>query len=317
VRVGLFTDALSHMSRRDALAWCADRGLDAVELGVGGWSPRPHLELDLLLREPGERDRLQGELREHGLELACVNAAGNVLHPDPAVRAVHEGALRGALELAQRLGVGTVVTMSGSPGPRAVRPATGQIGVFAVWSLTPDDEPLWRWQFDEVVGPFWEELSRTASADAPDVRICLELHPGVTVYGVDTFAVLAERTGPNVGVNLDPSHFWWQGIDPVAVVDALGDRIGFAHGKDTTIYPDRVRLRGVIDAAYPVDPARAPWHFSAVGDGHEVGEWRRLLAALRRAGYDGVVSIEYEDPVRAPEEAIEASAATLREAMAA
>ena len=66
---------------------------------------------------------------------------------------------------------------------------------------------------------------------------------------------LAAVTGPNIGVNLDPSHFWWQGIDPLAVVEALGDRIGFAHAKDTTVYPDRVRLNGVNDHRFPPDPA--------------------------------------------------------------
>src|SRR5436305_1240124 len=82
---------------------------------------------------------------------------------------------------------------------------------------------------------------RRAAEIAPDVRICLELHAGLAAYNPASFLQLAEVTGRNVGVNLDPSHFWWQGIDPLAVVEALGDRIGFAHAKDTTVYSDRVR----------------------------------------------------------------------------
>ena len=76
MRVGLFTDGLAHLGRREALQWCAERGIQDLEMGVGTWSPRPHLDLARLLAEPAERDRLQGELREHGQRLACVNAAG-------------------------------------------------------------------------------------------------------------------------------------------------------------------------------------------------------------------------------------------------
>src|SRR4051794_4757647 len=132
MRIGLYTDGLAHLDRRAALRFCAERGIGDVELGVGTWSPRPHLDLVAALREPAERDRLSGELREHGLRLAAINAAGNPLHPEPGERRRAEGALRGAIELAGLLGVERVVTMSGCPGGRQ----GGPVGVFAVWSLS-------------------------------------------------------------------------------------------------------------------------------------------------------------------------------------
>jgi sugar phosphate isomerase/epimerase len=119
-----------------------------------------------------------------------------------------------------------------------------------------------------------------------------------------------------VGINLDPSHFWWQGVDPASVIEHHADAIGFAHGKDTLLHADRIRAHGVLDARYPVDPETAPWHFVAVGDGRPEEEWRALLAALRSSGYDGVVSIEHEDPRMSAEASIEASAATLRSVLA-
>ena len=102
--------------------------------------------------------------------------------------------------------------------------------------------------------------------------------------------------GPNVGLNLDPSHFWWQGIDPMTVVEVLGNRIGFSHGKDTLLYPDRIRRDGVLHFQPPADPALAPWHFAPVGEGHNTATWAALFKAMQKAGYDGVVSIEHEDP---------------------
>src|SRR6201999_3826957 len=99
LRVGLFTDGLAHLTRAEALEWCAERGIQDLEMGVGTWSPRPHLDLPRLLAEPAERDRLQGELREHGQRLACVNAAGNALHPAAGARAEAQASIRGAIEL--------------------------------------------------------------------------------------------------------------------------------------------------------------------------------------------------------------------------
>jgi sugar phosphate isomerase/epimerase len=315
MRVGLYTDALPELDRRGVLEWCAERGIADVEMGVGAWGPepRPHLDLGRLLAERGERNRLEGDLAEHGLRLACVNAAGNVLHPDPLARADAQARLLGALELADALGVDRVVTMSGCPGARSASP----IGVWAVWSNVADDEALFAWQFEQEVAPFWRELSRRAAEIAPDVRICLELHAGLAAYNPASFAELAAVTGPNIGVNLDPSHFWWQGIDPVAVVEALGDRIGFAHAKDTTVYPDRVRLNGVNDHRFPPDPDVNSWHFSAVGEGHDDATWTALLAAIRAAGHDGTVSIEHEDPRYDGAEGVERSLAGLRRALAA
>jgi sugar phosphate isomerase/epimerase len=312
MRIGLFTDGLSHLSRKDAFSWCTEHRLIDVEMSVGAWGERTHLDLAGLLARQTERDQLAGDLGEAGLRLSAVNAAGNPLHPDPVARAQAQSALQGAIELAALLGVDRVVTMAGCPGGRS----GGPIGVFGLWSTSNDDEGIWAWQMEAEVGPYWRKLSDWAAAAAPDVRICLELHPGVSVYSVDTYRALRTYAGPNVLVNLDPSHFWWQGADPVRVIEQLHGVIGWCHGKDTTLYPDRIAVRGVLDHVFPPDPATSSWHFSAVGDGHDVPTWTALLAALRSAGYDGVVSIEHEDPSLTPQECIARSADTLTEALA-
>ena len=204
MQIGVFNDGLAHMPREQAFAWCAERGIGRIEMGVGGWAQATgQLDLSGLLREASARDRLLGELREHGLGLSCVNAAGNPLHPHPEVGARHAAAVRGAIELAHLLGVETVVTMSGCPGSRD----GGHTPVFAPWALTPDDESLWEWQLEHRLGPFWRELSSWAADAAPGVTICLELHPGASAYSPGSYRRLAEHAGPNLGVNFDPSHF--------------------------------------------------------------------------------------------------------------
>ena len=160
----MFNDGLAHLSRADALRWCAERDIRHIEMGVGGWRQADHLDLDALLRDAGERDRLLGELREHGIELVCVNAAGNPLHPDAAVGERHAALLRGAVELAALVGCDRVVTMSGCPGGRD----GGSTPVFASWPVVPDDESLWEWQYEHRLAPFWRELAAWAAHGGPE-----------------------------------------------------------------------------------------------------------------------------------------------------
>ena len=136
MRIGVFSDSLSKLPRREMFAWCAERGIGDVELGVGAWGPwpRPHLDL-ATIGSSGERDRLKGELREHGLRLSAVNAAGNLLHPDPAKRKDAQTRFRAAVDLAVGLGVKRVITMSGCPAGAG----GGALGVFPCWATSADE----------------------------------------------------------------------------------------------------------------------------------------------------------------------------------
>jgi sugar phosphate isomerase/epimerase len=312
MRIGVFSDSLPKLPRREMFAWCATRGVQDVELGVGAWGPwpRPHLDL-ATIGQAAERDRLKGELKEHGLRLSAVNAAGNLLHPDPAKRNDAQARFRAAVDLAVAFGVKRVVTMSGCPAGAG----GGSLGVFPCWATSADDEKLFTWQMENEVGPFWRTTSQWLAKNAPEVMICLEMHPGVTVFNTAGFQALAPFVGRNVGLNLDPSHFWWQGIDPLTVVEELGDRIGWMHGKDTILNQERIRRQGVLHFAPPSDPAKAPWHFASVGEGRDTAAWATLLRAVRKAGYDDVISIEHEDPRYDGEEGTSRSLAGLKRAL--
>jgi len=311
MRIGVFSDSLARLGRRELFAWCAKRGIADIELGVGAWGPwpRPHLDL-ATVGERAERDRLAGELREYGIRLGAVNAAGNLLHPDPAKRADAQARFKAAVELAVALGVNRVITMSGCPAGAG----GGSLGVFPCWATSADDERLFAWQLEHEVGPFWRQTSDRLAKDAPGVMVCLEMHPGVTIFSSAGFEALLPYIDRHVGLHMDPSHFWWQGIDPVTVVEAFGDRIGWSHGKDTLLYPDRIRRHGVLHFA-PPDPAQAPWHFAPVGEGHDDATWAKLFDAMRAAGYDGVISIEHEDPRYDGEEGTQRSLDGLRRAL--
>jgi sugar phosphate isomerase/epimerase len=313
MHVGLLTDAFTHLSLSQTLAWCASHGIDNVELGTGGYSPAPHADLEELSDSEAARQQLLSEIASSGLSLGALNVSGNPLHPDPQIGRLHDAQLRSTVLLAGELGVTRVIAMSGCPGG----PGDGSWPVFAGGAWLPDMEGLWDWQWTERIAPYWRELSRWAGEAAPEVRICLELHPGTSIYNAESFRLLREVTGDNVMVNLDPSHFWWQGMDPVQVIEDLPGWIGWSHGKDTLIKDSRMALTGCLDFRWPRDAAEMPWHFCAVGAGHPAGTWVRLVAALIGSGHDHTISIEHEDPNLTPEGGVLASLRGLREALAA
>jgi len=312
VNVGLFTDALSHRTLADVLTWCGEREIAAVELGVGGYSSAPHADLSNLLVERSARNELIRATADAGVTVAALNVSGNPIHPDERVAAKDDSALRGAVELAELLGVSRVVAMSGCPGG----PGGGGWPIFAGGAWLPDMVGLWEWQLTERIEPYWRAISGWAAEMGPNVSICLELHPGTSIYNAESYHRLRQVTGPNILVNLDPSHFWWQGIDPLQAIDDLAGSIGYAHGKDTRLLPKNIARHGVLDFRWPSAAGGTPWHFAAVGTAHSAEEWRQLLDALRRAGYDDVVSIEHEDPRYEPEAGIDASVEGLLAAMA-
>ncbi len=181
MKIGVYSDSLPKLNRRELFAWCAERGVTDIELGVGAWGPwpRPHLDI-ATVSTAAERDRLRGELREFGIRLAAVNAAGNLLHPDPAKRLDAQTRFRAAVDLAVALGVKRVITMSGCPAGAG----GGSLGVFPCWATSADDERLFDWQMANEVGPYWHATSEWLAKLAPDMMVCLELHPGVTrVHG--------------------------------------------------------------------------------------------------------------------------------------
>ncbi|MGH2819207.1 MAG: sugar phosphate isomerase/epimerase family protein, partial [Actinomycetota bacterium] len=161
-------------------------------------------------------------------------------------------------------------------------------------------------QWDEAI-PFWEEMAGRA-ADSGIDRIAFELHPLHLVYNVPTLLRMREALGPILGINLDPSHLFWQQMDPLAVIRALGDAVHHVHLKDTQLVPDQVALAGVLDQRPFEDPANRAWTFRTVGVGHDRAFWSSFIAGLRSVGYDDVLSIENEDPYQPAEEGVRQAA---------
>ena len=136
-----------------------------------------------------------------------------------------------------------------------------------------------------AVGREIDSLLEGMGKDAADrnVKIGLELHGGFLVHTPATLLRLREAVGEVIGANLDPSHLWWQGIDPVAAIKILGKEgaIHHFHAKDTYIDPDNVNMYGLTDMQSYANMQERAWLFRTVGYGHDLKTWADILSALR------------------------------------
>ena len=307
MKLGLVTEGMIHRPLDGMMDWL-DANAPAVrllEVGTGGYSPLGHSPLEF---DGEERRRWLAHIRSRGFEIGAFNVSGNPLHPDGAISVRHDSDLRRTIELAADLGVDRIVAMSGCPGPDD---GTGKVPHFAANAWLPDYSGIAARQWNNRVRPYWEEINSLVDAVSPSLLICLELHPGAHVFNVDTFERL-NHAAPRVGVNLDPSHLFWQRMDPLAVIDRLGRHIGHGHAKDVRYHDGGLALNGLLDNRWPGDPLTIPWDFAAVGYGdHTADWWAGFAAALSGKTNALCFSIEHEDRLYAPEDGVVTSARTL------
>ena len=313
MEIGLYTDSLANLPFERALDVAADAGARAIEIATGGQSRAPHLRIDELLASAERRRAFTAAFSERGLRIAALNCSAWPLHP--VVGATHETLIERTLELASELGVTKIVSMSGSPGD-----GPGASTVTWAWYPWPEDSVAFGRRSWDAAVDFWGRMA--ATAEHLGIRqIAFELHPLHVVYNVPTLEAFRAAVGGAIGANLDPSHLFWQGMDPIAVIRALGSAVYHVHLKDTEIVPGEVALAGVLDSRPFSNPRERAWTFRTIGRVHPEAFWTDFVRALGDAGYDDSLSIEQEDPYASPEEGVREAAAyasaILRQAMEA
>jgi sugar phosphate isomerase/epimerase len=295
VKLGVFTVVFGDLPLTAALDRVVAFGLDAVEIGTGNYPGDAHNVAEL-----------KREVEARGLEISALSCHGNPLHPDAELAKRSHETFRRTLELANELGVGTVIGFSGCPGdgPTAAQPNW----VTCAWP--PEYLDVLEWQWTERAIPYWTEEARVAREAG--VRVALEPHPGFLVYNPETALRLREAAGPEIGVNFDPSHFVWQGIDPLLAVRELREAIFHVHAKDVYVDPHNRARNGVLDTKHYSRFGERSWSFRSVGYGQGEKFWRDFVSALRMVGYDGVLSIEHEDGLASVEEGLSRAVEVLR-----
>ena len=299
MKLGVLTNLFGKMSLEEALTKFEALGIEAVEIGCGGYPGKAHCDPKILLNDQKALDEFKATLARHHVELSNLSAHGNPVHPDKKIaKAFHDDFIDAVL-LAEKLGVDTVVTFSGCPGgsPDDKMPN---------WATCPWPEEfraVLKYQWDEVLIPYWKKTAEFARNHGV-TKIAFEMHPGFCVYNPETMLRIRDAVGETLGANFDPSHLIWQGVDPVAGIKALEGAIYHFHAKDTKVNKYNVAKYGVLDTKRYQDEANRSWIFRSVGYGNGLDYWRDIISTLRLVGYDKVMSIEHEDSLMTPEEGL-------------
>jgi sugar phosphate isomerase/epimerase len=293
--VTLFTGQWADLPLAELAEKAAAWGFDGLELACWG----DHFEVDRALAEPEYCTDRRGVLERHGLRCFALGAhlVGQaicdpidtrhqaVLPPEVWGDGEPEGVRQRAAErmkdtarAAARFGVTQVNGFTGSP----------------IWHLLYSFPPN---DFDEVEHGYEEVAERFGPImdvfEREGVRFGLEVHPTEIAYDFVTTRMLLAALGrrDSFGINLDPSHFAHQFLDPAAFAVEFADRIYHVHVKDSKRNLDG--RRSILASHLNFGEPERGWDF--VSPGHGDVDFEALFRALNRIGYTGPLSIEWED----------------------
>ncbi len=275
MNIGILTNCLRQRTLPEIIAWAGANGFSALELAA--WPHDPNKvdpSLDVVNFDQARADELNALARQHNITFTCLTFCENTLDRDPAKREAIVEHLYRMMDAAQMLGVATVCTFIGR-----------------------DETKTQAQNFDEMVRVFTPLLKYAA---ARNLRIAIENcpMPGWQFEGLPgnlAYAPLlwdemfARLPHTNFGLNLDPSHLVWLGVNYYDIVPKYASRIFHSHAKDTEIYADKRAYDSILNSGW-----NTWWQYRLPGKG-EI-DWKRWANVLRANGYDGVLSIEHEDP---------------------
>ena len=310
MKLGVLTNVFRELSLEEALAKFKTMGIEALEIGCGGYPGKEHCDPQKLLSDDAALTAWLDTIKKYGMEIAALSVHGNPVHPDKAMAEKFHNEFVNTVLLAEKIGIDTVVTFSGCPGgsPEDKMPN---------WVTCPwpnEYGEVLKYQWNEVLIPYWKKTVEFAKAHGV-TKIALEMHPGFCVYNPETLLKLRAAVGDVIGANFDPSHLIWQGVDPVAAIRKLAGAIYHFHAKDTKVDKYNTAENGVLDNKHYRDELHRSWIFRAVGYGNTQQYWRDMISALRLAGYDKVMSIEHEDSLMTGEEGLRHAAEFLKQSI--
>ncbi len=309
MKLGFLTVMFGDMPLKEVFDATRPLGLEAVEIGTGNYPGDAHAPLQELLKSKPKRDELLALIKGEGLILSALSCHGNCLHPDDAFAKKSQQVQTDTIKLAEMLGVGVVIDFSGCPGSDE----GAKLPSWVTCAWPPDYIEALEWQWDKKVIPYWSKQAKFAKDHG--VKIGFEMHPGFVVYNTETLLKIRKACGNNLGANFDPSHLFWQGMDPIECVRVLGKAIFHVHAKDSMVYPQNARVNGVLDAKHYGDEMNRSWLFRTCGFGHSIEWWKDFVSTLRLVGYDYVLSIEHEDSLMSNSEGLRKAVECLKQAI--
>jgi len=310
MKLGLYANGRKELPLGEMLAYAHGLGIQMIEIACGEESGVAHCDPKQLLADDSALAEFQEAFRRNDLEISALSCHGNPISPNKDTARLSDECMRNAVLLAEKIGLDTICCFSGCPGDHEGAKYSNWITVN--WPM--DYAEVYRWQWEEVLIPYWKDFASFARLHGV-TRIALELHPGQMCYNPQTVKRLRRAVGDEIGVNLDFSHLLWQRMDPVTVIEEIKGFIYHMHAKDIGFQEQEIKANGYITTDFFDDRLSRPWNFRTVGYGHDMFFWKNIFAALNRAGYDYVASIEMECELMDKQQGIEKAVAFLKDAL--
>ncbi|MDD6266093.1 MAG: sugar phosphate isomerase/epimerase [Clostridia bacterium] len=310
MKLGLLISLYRDKPLEQVLDIAKSKGVEAIEIGAGGWGGKEHCNPELLLKDLDEYKKFENTIKKSGLTVSAFSVHGNPIHPNKEIALRYDKDFKDAVLLAERIGLDTLTCFSGCPGD-------SKDSHHPNWVTCPWPEwflEILDYQWNEVMIPYWQETAEFAKQHGV-TKLAFEMHPGFCVYNPETLLKLRKAVGDTIGANFDPSHLIWQGMDPVAAIRELKGAIFHCHAKDTKIDKYNVAKNGVLDTKHYSDEINRAWVFRSVGYGNDMQYWRDMISNLRLCGYDNVLSIEHEDSVMSIDEGLDKALYFLKQAI--
>ena len=294
--VTLFTGQWADLPLEELAPLAKEMGYDGLELACWG----DHFEVNRAVSEDGYVEGQREILEKHDLQ--C-HAIGNHLASqavcDAFIDERHKGTLpphvwgdgdpegvrqRAAEEIkdtaraAAKLGIDVVTGFTGS----------------SVWHKLYFFPPTSQEEIDEGFEDFAERWNPILDVfDEEGVKFAFEVHPTEIAYDIYSTERALEAIGHReaFGFNFDPSHLHWQFVDSVKFIERFADRIYHVHMKDAARTLDGES--GILSSHLSFGDHRRGWDFRSIGRGDV--DFQAIIRALNRIGYDGPLSVEWED----------------------
>ena len=283
MKLGFLTACLPRVSLEDLVPWAAQQGFEALELAAWPYDAARdyharHIQAEQFTGEDAERVRRLFDA--HGLTISAMAYYDNNLHPDAEKRRTYHEHLRKVIDAAALLKVDLVGTFVGARPDKTPAENIKEIGSV----------------FRPLVEYAGERGVRLMIENCPMdnwVRFGL---PGNYAFSPELWDALFEEVpSESFGLNFDPSHLYWLGIDYLRATREYGGRIFHAHAKDAEMLPEGQYRYGSLGRQFTDDVWTSGWwRYRMPGAG--AIDWGAFVAALREVGYDDVLSIEHEDP---------------------
>lgn len=270
MKVGMLTAPYHSDDFDTVLDFAAQAGFDSLEIRT----PTAHCN-------PDKTDfvAMEAAVHEAGLEISSLAAYVDITHADEATRNANREILAKCLQALDKMECKTLCVLAGLP------PA----------GMTREKSIV------ESAAPFYREFAKQAAGVG--VTLAMENWFGTNIRSLSQWELIFnEVPAENFGLNFDPSHLHWQGIDVIGAVDKFASRIFHTHAKDVEINHNKLAWLGNQESGW--------WRYVIPGFG-EIN-WGVYIAALRRNGFNGVLSIEHEDSAVGREEGFELGLGYLR-----